>query len=201
LYDWIIRYLAYFLAIKRTEPTLIVPDWHNVSPADIKDLDSSRAKERLAATGNIIAIPRQINPRTTRDSEVKLSFKFIETSDDSDWFGILLRNEGGNPWMGSGSFVFARLDGRLEIHNIPTQELICGKKEYKHLEKNKEYVLRVNIDGNHVSASLDEELESGAHFDTEGYQSPGKVYITCYRSFVEFGNVEFAQHDAIAFRT
>jgi hypothetical protein len=197
LRDWIVSYLAYFRTIKRTPPTLIIPDWHDAG-RDTTGLDINNAKRKLNET-QYYAVPAPINGRT-RDSEIRLCFKFIETFDDGDWFAVLLRNETANPWLGSGSFVFARLDGRLEIHNIPTREDPLEKKVYPPLGKNTEHVLRVNIDGNHLSASLDEELESGIHVETVEHQSPGNVFLSCYRSFVKFGNVELAQHDAIAFR-
>lgn len=195
LYGWIVSYLAYFLKIKRQAPTLIIPDWHDAGPT-VAGLDTDLAKNVLDRSQ--FSFAAQINGRV-RDGEVKLGFKFIEAVDDGDWFAILLRTETMYPWLGAGYFVFARLRGDLEIHRIPTIELLT-KKEYHPLEKNAEHVLMVNFDGNHLSASLDEELEGGIHIDNLENQSPGNVGLGCYRSNVRFGNVEFAQHDTIAFR-
>lgn len=199
LYDWLVSYLDYFLTIKRTPPTVIIHDWNNVG-RDITGLDSTIVRTELEkAKDRYYYHPAPINGRT-RDSEIRLRFKFIETFDNSDWFGILLRNEIPNPWLGGGYFVFIRLGGQLEIHDVPTGEPPRNKKDYPPLGKNTEHVLRVNIDGGHLSASLDEELESGIYIDHLENQSPGNAYLLCYRSFVKFGQVAFAQHDAIAFR-
>ncbi len=198
LYDWISSYLAYFLKIKRTLPTLVIPTWQD-GGLNITGLNAQDAKKALQQTTTRIFPLGQVNGRT-RDSEIALHFKFIETYDDSDWFAILLRNETANPWLGSGYFVFARLGGALEIHEVPTGDPPLEKKDYPHLGKNTDHVLRVDIDGNHLSASLDEELESGIHVDSLEHQSPGSAFLCCYRSSVKFGTVEFAQRDAIAFR-
>ncbi len=182
------RYLTYFLSIKRRDPIQSFHDGDELGPNTTNRIVLEQAQY----------ISKQI-VQIMRDGEIKVNFEFKASfHEEEDWFSVLLRAETPSPWLGLGYFVFVRRNGELEVHRMLTIDKL-DKKKYPSLGLNTEHILRVNIDGDHLIASLDEAIENGLHVVGLENQSPGMVVLGCYRSHVHFRDLEIANHDTIAF--
>lgn len=183
-------YLAFFLTIKRRGLDQVISTKQELGPRD----------PHAVMNNEYYYYTQPIRDEKLRDGEIWISFMFDKTVTDEDWFAVLLRASMANPWQGGGYFVFVRKNGELAIRKMGTIEKLGRDKKYLPLDLRVEHTLRVNIDGNHVFASLDENLAQGEHRDNLRYQSPGYVILASYESQVSFSDVRFANHDTIAYR-
>jgi hypothetical protein len=131
-----------------------------------------------------------------RDGALRVKFRFISAVSKMDWFGIYLRYGSQNPWAGKGYLLYVRMNGILELAELPNVRVLKHKK-YRSLKLNQSHALQLAIDGSNLSACLDNQLNKQLEINDLNIQSPGNVAMGCYRSEITVSRAETVCRDTI----
>lgn len=150
--------------------------------------------ENAAEAYRIVHLP--INIPRMRDCKIKVEYKIIRKWNSSDWFGFMFRSaeeKGGFEPNKEGSIlVNARANGKTDITIYPG--LIIPKFGITHEPHNgKSYrTIEVHLDNRHIDVIGD---KSSYEYNLLSNTNFGFIYIVCFRSEVEYKNLEIINTD------
>lgn len=180
-------YMERFLSIKE------LPLSRKAGPLYVKHIYASKPEIMQHEEGQPLPV-RPLSPMM-RDGALRVKFIFKSAKTDTDWFGIYLRY-GLHPWAGPAYLVFARLNGSLELAELPHIRILKTIK-YSAISRNDSQILEVAFDGSNLSACLVNQSNKRLEVDNLLIQSPGNVGLGCYRSAVKISSAETTCRDAI----
>jgi hypothetical protein len=133
-----------------------------------------------------------------RDGELKAKFSISlppTNNDYMNWFGAFIRYS-DHPWYNS-YLIYVRMNGMLEIAQMPSIEPLTSPKEHPPLQLNHDYTFHFKIDGSHLIASLDDDFANAVEVKGLNNQSHGWIALACLGTQVNLSTIETVCRDTV----
>ena len=170
--------------------------FEHLDPVIVQSSSESISNNASEGAYVIQSLPLKL-PRM-KDVKISVEYKIIEKSDESDWFGFLLRasekQTGFEPIFSGSLLVNSRYTGSTNLVYYPGEKVLRSAKTHRAHDGNSYRKLVITLDGTKISVTGNEgQLEETKITISEF----GHIYFACFRSKTEIKNLKVLNIDTI----
>lgn len=141
--------------------------------------------------------PLPIKLPRMKDLKLRVKYRILDSYDNSDWFGFILRssveNRGAYEALRRGSIlVNARVNGNTDITLYPGEFVVTSQKTHAPHDRTAFRLFEIELDNEYIKVS---GCAEGFELDTISLVEFGYLYLACFRSKVEYKDLEILNTD------